>query len=428
MTSTEVDLSTPPTSTTFPRISDSRCARQLLQGASDDSITFLEGLRESLQLRAARIALQIPNSVAPGYDLAAQLQRLKANRRVTVAAQIRGDQVAFGSPMTPLDLRYTKPLRDVAVSELVPTACPAMISMWQKKGRTCIALVTDEALGVTSWNRLVALLYKRHRQLAIIDDTLLQMRLQRPGRYPVSVHFGSRTHHSVRARSFHSLWIRTSPVFEVSQGLLVYVFSPAATAPFRFDAIPVRRIISDEKAASLITDGELSAGAYCDDRGSRISGIDLDIARAAFKQVRQGVSILPSAAESLVMPRPPRLPGTSTDPRVQSRTWPQRYLAGLSPDRIVPGELLGSGNSYKAYRFGTITIVEFDAIDHATYVFHSDYFNSLRNWTRNAIRDSHPPGFVGAFHHDESARHAWCSRISSIIKNPPARARSGRAR
>jgi hypothetical protein len=35
---------------------------------------------------------------------------------------------------------------------------------------------------------------------------------------------------------------------------------------------------------------------------------------------------------------------------------------------------------------------------------------------------------VGTFLHDESARHAWCKQIWSIIKQPPTRRSRSRSR
>ena len=93
-------------------------------------------------------------------------------------------------------------------------------------------------------------------------------------------------------------------------------------------------------------------------------------------------------------------------------------MASLNPDVVTDGQLLGSGGHYKAYVFGNKTVVEFDQEAHGTYFFDTEYFTTLREWSRSEILTEKPEGFYRRIIHPKGKWDLWRDRVEEFITAP----------
>lgn len=214
-------------------------------------------------------------------------------------------------------------------------------------------------------------------------------------------------------RPFYSIWLETSPVFLYSGGRLWYLHTSRKDQPLQLVSASIDDVIGPEntRLAGMLLG--LEEDKFCTDQGYTLEGEAERFAADRFEQVMTGVEILPSEDSpdgyKIIQRR-------NGEPHPdQPRHWGQVHLVQLRPDRIVTGELLGSGGSYKAYVFGDKTVVEFDQEKRATYLFETGYFENLRVWKRSRILENNPAGFEGRIIHAEN-KELWREQIGNFLR------------
>ncbi|MBW2978363.1 hypothetical protein KY331_05960 [Candidatus Woesearchaeota archaeon] len=208
---------------------------------------------------------------------------------------------------------------------------------------------------------------------------------------------------------FYSLWIANSPVFLYQDN---GVFSLKTCRKDK----PLELIASGSVPPVTERLGLLNDGNFYNSDGHPLYGTAEEIAADIFLQVMNGKEILPAPqqAEGYIVKTEKRKKNDLAD---RYRHWGQIFLGQLEPDEVVDGQILGSGGSYKAFVFRKKTVVEFDQEDHATYLFDTDFFNSLRHWNRQRILDQNPAGFQGRIIH-EGSRSVWKTSVTDYLNKP----------
>ncbi len=215
----------------------------------------------------------------------------------------------------------------------------------------------------------------------------------------------------------YTLTVDGSPVYELSQnGRVFYLETTKASTPLRLSSANLGLFVQDDfknlkTLQSLV--GESDEPVYVDMWGNPLINEQYDFAKEAFRQVREGIEILPDSSNPKGIKHYGK--GKSVPREIVFRTWGQNYLNELGPDSVVEGELLGSGGSYKAFYFDDQVVVEFDQEERATFVFDKSYFDSLRHWSRQEVRDSKPKGFNGRICHQECDQDTWQIRVLEYL-------------
>jgi hypothetical protein len=158
--------------------------------------------------------------------------------------------------------------------------------------------------------------------------------------------------------------------------------------------------------------------------GNVLFGKASEIAREVFAQVRQGIEIFPPDGDE---PYRREVHQTGQDMLVLPRHWGQSYLSDLGPDEVIIGQLLGSGHSSKAYRFGELIIVESDRVGEATYFIRATAFGRLRHKGRSLLRSSRPNGFIDRIIHageSQKKRQEWRRSVDLMIQTHSKLAKS----
>jgi hypothetical protein len=203
-----------------------------------------------------------------------------------------------------------------------------------------------------------------------------------------------------------------SPILLCEEGQLKYLYCRRCDDPL--ELLTLRRV--DGKDST----GKYEEGCFYDLAGHKLPDTFVRSVSEIFHQVKIGVEILPRPKE----PKGYKIKKTRTVEDEENgaqkktfipRTWGQLFLAEQSPDKVVLGQILGSGGSYKAYTYGDKVVVEFDQEAHGTYFFERAYFESLKIWSRSDIIQSKPKGFYGKIHHIDNKKDLWKKRVTKFL-------------
>jgi hypothetical protein len=211
---------------------------------------------------------------------------------------------------------------------------------------------------------------------------------------------------------FYSLWLGNSPVYLCRGPAFDYLYTTRQDTPLEIRTVPISWLFGPGKQ-SCVPPGGFRNGSFYIATGQEIVGLNQNFVADIFEQVMLGVEILPrpNTPEGYIKREPKGEPKRD----IEFRHWGQVYLAQQKPLSIHEGDILGSGGSYKAYHFPeNKTVVEFDQTDRATYFFRTDFFNSLRIWSRSEILTQTPAGFEGrAIHHENRA--TWEQAVINFL-------------
>lgn len=176
-------------------------------------------------------------------------------------------------------------------------------------------------------------------------------------------------HWSGGSKPFHSLWMWGSPVFRIGRGGSAFLKSDRERDPMRVERIRFGNFPVDRSALARLRATGAFERDFHTDTGDLLPAHLLPAALRVFEAVASGSRVLGSGEC-----RSPNQPvaSSSVGRRVEDRPWTQAFLSKLRSDEKMAGELTGSGNRYLAYRFGRLVVVEFDADQHATYLFREE--------------------------------------------------------
>lgn len=178
---------------------------------------------------------------------------------------------------------------------------------------------------------------------------------------------------------------------------------------------------------SFLEKAKIKEGDYCNADGIALPSRLVKSVNDIFNQVRTGTCILPPGDNTDYdtwverIKKKIKRKEDSENREIKYRTWGQKYLSSLNPDRVEQGELLGSGGSYLAYYFTNRAgikkvVVEFDQENVATYKFDAESFSSLRLEGRMDLRKTKPNGFDGIIvHYEKNGRENWKKSIEKYI-------------
>lgn len=227
---------------------------------------------------------------------------------------------------------------------------------------------------------------------------------------------GSKRRHWARTPGqFYSLWYKGGPVFELMGEQARFLTARRADDPLAFDVVPARRIRASVLPPRVEGTTSASERMFCTDTGRPVPENLLPIIERIFVAVASGTPILARQTEmevgSLRLAHPSRPVATRQD-----RQWSQAFLRQLRPDKMINGQLKGSGNRYVAFVFGKLTIVEYDEDAHATYLFRSKGFGELSTWSRRELLMTRPRGYIGRLYHHDEAPGEWKTEIQVLIR------------
>lgn len=214
-------------------------------------------------------------------------------------------------------------------------------------------------------------------------------------------------------RDFYTLHLANNIVCLYLGDQVEFIATTRRDSPLRLERRVTAAVFSDS-ALSLIDLLKVENGDFTTNKGYVLNAQQEEIAARVFDHVRTGKEILPA----------PEVPGGYRIKRqvkdggvvhnIQYRHWGQQHLAQLNPNGVLEGQLLGGGGSYKAFRFGNKTVVEFDQDERATYLFDTEYFDGLRLWERSRVLTEQPEGFNGRVIH-RGDRDNWKKQINDFI-------------
>lgn len=214
----------------------------------------------------------------------------------------------------------------------------------------------------------------------------------------------------------YSAWIGESPVLMYSEGNFYYVASNRKDEPLKINLVTAPAAKAHLKNAVSKAQKELSfkEGNFITYNGMPLIKGNETYAAELFQKIFQGIEILPRPEEPKgYYEKAQQSEGTESE--IVYRHWGQIFLSMLSPDEVKQGEVLGSGGSYKSFKFGEKVVVEFDQADRATYLFDTASFDKLRTRNRSELLNENPSGFYGRVIHHEN-RDLWKDGISKFLK------------
>jgi hypothetical protein len=219
------------------------------------------------------------------------------------------------------------------------------------------------------------------------------------------------TYKPIFSKQTYSAWLGEQPILmHMGNGL-------EALATTRQDE-PLRFVKKDIEESHLALTQELLGLRKYDvitPTGYRLFGAQERKAKEIFWRARNGLEILPAPDEPLgyIQRRPRGVRDNGEPTAFDSRE--QKYLRRQRPERIEPGELLGSGGSYLAFYFGNKVFVEADQDDRATYIFTKNGFEKLHNLPRQQLIMEKPKGFIGRIFHYEDDRARWREEMRKYL-------------
>lgn len=212
-------------------------------------------------------------------------------------------------------------------------------------------------------------------------------------------------------RMGYSLKVDDSLVYHLEpNGGCIYIFTGNKTQPFKLKSSRATLPFFAEAQSTV----NLGMCDYLTEEGVKLFGAARDRADEIFTKVRVGKEILPPRREGEVYYEK----GRERTENIHPRHWGQSYLAGRNPINVTHGELFASGNSFMAYNFGDLVVVESDQSGDATYVLKTGAFEDLRHKSRDWILTHNPEGFVTRVIHpgdSEAQRQVWKRQVDPYI-------------
>jgi hypothetical protein len=230
---------------------------------------------------------------------------------------------------------------------------------------------------------------------------------------PLELMLGAKAVHAVGGtKAFHSLWYAGSPVFEIGSTGLRMLRADRESDYMRIDNCGRGALPRVGKGLANWKETGLGEGDFCTDKGDLLPAHLVPHAVRAFEAVTEGRRVMGNgvvhAAGHTAADGPPV--AVSRD-----RPWSQEFLSQLEPTQTINGELIGSGNRYIAFRFDRLVVVEFDADQHATYLFDAGKFDELREWSRSELISIRPKGYRGRIIHRDDPRR-WKYAVRAKIR------------